>query len=213
MDAGVVVGYLVARLLGGAKRFADKKIDHLLEQLYERVWQRVGAEKALDRLAADPQNQVAQEWARASIEQAADHDPAFGHDLARLQGRLQRAAPDLLVYAPGADTVVGVNSGYLIKGPVTIHHHGAGGAQDWSEAGVGVKALAAAGVLLCIAGLGIFGFTLFSDMPDIGDPDFGEVPAGIPIAAAVFFSGFVLAAIASIAHGLRSRRGPGPYRT
>jgi len=209
MDPTVIVGYLVAKLLGRAGRFADQKVDGLLDRLFDRVWQRVGADRALDRLARDPQNDVAQEWARSSIEQAARADPGFAAELARLQRQLEQRAPDLLVYAPGAETVVGVNSGYLIHGPVTINQ-GGGDANDWSDASAAVKALAALGILLCVAGLGLFGYTMFADQPDLGDPDFGQTPAGIPLAAGIFFAGFVLAAIASVAHGLR-RRPPGPF--
>jgi hypothetical protein len=36
------------------------------------------------------------------------------------------------------------------------------------------------------------------------------MPQGIPIAAGIFFAGFVLAGIASVAHGLR-RHSPGPF--
>jgi hypothetical protein len=208
MDPTVIVGYLVAKLLGRAQKFADKQVDSLLDRLFDRVWQRVGGDRALDRLVRDPRNDVAQEWARSSIEHAARADPGFAAELARLQWQLEQRAPDLLVYAPGAETVVGVNSGYLIQGPVTIHQ--GSDAADWSDATATVKALAVLGIILCISGLGLFGYTMFADQPDLGDPDFAQTPAGIPVAAGLFFAGFVLAAIASVAHGLR-RRPPGPF--
>jgi hypothetical protein len=204
VDAGLVVGYLVAKLLGRAARFADAKVDKLLDSLYERVWRKVGGDKALDRLARDPQNDVAQEWAKSSIQQAATADPAFEQELARLQAELQRAAPDLLVYAPGAGTGVGVNSGYLIQGPVTIHNYGDDDT-DWSDAGTGVKILGVIAVLLCVAGLGLFGYTAFTHDPQFGDPNFGDPPPGIGVAAAVFFAGFVLAIVAGIANAFRRR--------
>jgi len=209
VDPTVIVGYLVAKLLGRAGRFADQQVDRLLDRLLDRVWQRVGGDRALDQLARNPRNEVAQEWARSSIEQAAHADPTFATELARLQHQLERQAPDLLVYAPGADTVVGINSGYLIQGPVTIHQ-GGGDAADWSDASAAVKAIAVLGIILCLAGIGLFGYVMFTDQPDLGDPDFGKTPEGIPLAAGLFFAGFVLAAIASIAHGLR-RRPPGPF--
>lgn len=208
MDPSIIVGYLVAKLMGSTRRFADRQVDKLLDTLTQRVWHRIGGDRALERLARDPQSDVAQEWARASIAQAAQADPGFAAELARLQRQLQQRAPDLLIYAPGADTVVGVNSGYLIRGPVTINQRVRD--DDWSDASAGVKALAAFAILLCLAGMGLFGLTVFSDRPDPGEPGFGEMPAGIPIAGAVFFAGFVLAAIASIANGFR-RRPPGPF--
>lgn len=208
MDPSVIVGYLVAKLMGSTRRFADRQVDKLLDALTQRVWNRIGGDRALERLARDPQNDVAQEWAKASIERAAHADPAWADELGRLQRQLQQRAPDLLVYAPGAETVVGVNSGYLIQGPVTIHQ-GASSSDDWSDASAGVKILATIGILLCLAGMGLFGVAVFGDHPVPGEPGFADVPAGIPVAAAVFFAGFVIAAIASVAHGMRRRpRGP-----
>ena len=209
MDPSIIVGYLVAKLMGSTKRFADRQVDKLLDTLTQRVWHRIGGDRALERLARDPQNDVAQEWARASIEQAASADPAWAAELARLQRQLQQRAPDLLVYAPGAETVVGVNQGYLIHGPVTINQR-TGGSEEWSDATTGVKVLAAIAILLCLAGMGLFGAAVLGPHPDPGEPGFADIPAGIPFAGAVFFAGFVLAAIASIAHGFR-RRPPGPF--
>lgn len=206
MDPSIIVGYLVAKLMGTGRRFADRQVDKLLDALTQRVWHRIGGDRALEQLSRDPQNDVAQEWARASIAQAAQVDPQFAAELARLQRQLQQRAPDLLVYAPGAETVVGVNSGYLIRGPVTINQGPR--VDDWSDASTGVKALAAFAILLCIAGLGLFGAAVLGDHPDPGEPGFGDMPAGIPVAGAVFFAGFVLAAIASIAHSFK-RRPPG----
>lgn len=206
MDPGMIVGYLVAKLMGSTRRFADRQVDKLLDSLTQRVWSRIGGDRALERLARDPQNDVAQEWARASIERAAAADPAFAAELARLQRQLEQRAPDLLVYAPGADTVVGVNSGYLIRGPVTINQRFGSSADDWSDASPAVKALAAFAILLCLGGIGLFGVAIFGHNPEPNDPGFADIPEGVPIAAAVFFAGFVLAAIASIAHGFGRRQ-------
>jgi hypothetical protein len=208
VDPTAIVGYLVAKLLGSAQRFADQQVDKLLDRLTNRVWQRLGGDRALDQLSRDPRNAVAQEWTRTSIEQAARADPAFATELARLQQQLEQRAPDLLVYAPGAGTVVGVNSGYLIQGPVTFNQ--TTDPADWSDASAVVKAIAVVAIFLCLAGLGLFGYTLFTDQPDLNDPNFGEMPQGIPVAAAIFFAGFILAGIASVTHGLR-RRSPGPF--
>ena len=52
----------------------------------------------------------------------------------------------------------------------------------------------------------IFGYTLFTDMPDIGDPDFGEVPPAIPLAFGVFFAGFVLLGIGALGRAFSNRR-------
>ena len=52
-----------------------------------------------------------------------------------------------------------------------------------------VKGLIVIGTLLALAGLGIFGYALFTGIPELGDPGFGETPAAFGIAAAVFFAG------------------------
>jgi hypothetical protein len=208
VDPTAIVGYLVAKLLGSAQRFADQQVDKLLDRLTNRVWQRLRGDRSLDQLSRDPRNEVAQEWARSSIDQAARADPGFAAELANLQRELERRAPDLLVYAPGAGTVVGVNSGYLIQGPVTFNQ--TTDADDWSDANPVVKLIAVLAITLCVAGIGLFGYTVFTDQPDLNDPNFGEMPSGIPVAAAIFFAGFVLAGIASVAHGLR-RRSAGPF--
>jgi hypothetical protein len=209
VDPGIIVGYLVAKLMGRAQTFADQQVEKLLDRLFNRVRQRVGDDRALDRLARDPRNEVAQEWARSSIEQAAGSDPTFAAELARLQQQLDQRAPDLLVYAPGAGTVVGINSGYLIQGPVTIHQ--GGDASDWSDASASVKVLAVLAIVLCLSGIGLFGYVVFSDQPGPGETGFGEMPEGLALAGGIFFAGFVLAAIASMAHGLRRRPPPGPF--
>ena len=77
---------------------------------------------------------------------------------------------------------------------------------DLSGAPAWVKGTIALGLLLAVAGLGIFGYTLFTDMPDLDDPNFGETPEGIPLAAGVFFAGFVLMGIASIGRAFSKRR-------
>ena len=43
-------------------------------------------------------------------------------------------------------------------------------------------------------------------MPDLDDPNFGETPSGIPLAAGVFFAGFLLLGIASIGRAFSKRR-------
>jgi hypothetical protein len=208
VDPGIIVGYLVAKLMGRAGRFADHQVDRLLDRLYGAVWHRLGGDKALQRLVSDPSNDVAQDWARSSIENWARSDYQFREELTRLQRQLQQRAPDLLVYAPGAETVVGINQGYMIHGPVTIHQ-GPRDPNDWSDATATVKVLATLGIMLCLAGMGLFGWVFFSDQPGPGEPGFAETPEGFALAGGVFFAGFVLAAIASVAHGMRRRpRGP-----
>jgi hypothetical protein len=77
---------------------------------------------------------------------------------------------------------------------------------DLSGAPLWVKFLIALGTVVAVAGICIFGYTLFTDMPDIGDPDFGEVPRGIPLAFGVFFAGFVLLGIGALGRTFSNRR-------
>lgn len=49
---------------------------------------------------------------------------------------------------------------------------------------------------VAVGGMGRFGYTLFTGIPDVGDPDFGRTPAAFGIAGAVFFAGFVMLAVA-----------------
>jgi len=66
--------------------------------------------------------------------------------------------------------------------------------------------------LVMLAAFGVFGFTLFTSS---NDPDAG-VPAGIPLAAAMFGGGFLLAAVASIVRAIAnpsSLRGSGRGRS
>jgi|GEM_PF-3139435 len=202
MDGGMIVGYLVAFLLGGAKRFADSKLDGMLKRLYERVKSEFRNDPALAQVEKNPRNEAAQQWLRSQLEEAAARDVALREELAGLQRALQQQAPNLLVYAPGADTVVGVNSGYFVGRDVIIHNPPFPGGLD-SRAPAWVKGLYVLGVLLCLGGLGLFFFTMFSEQPDFSDPNFGVLPAGIPAAFSVFFAGFFLIAIAALVTSLR----------
>ena len=56
-----------------------------------------------------------------------------------------------------------------IRGPVTINQGPR--TDDWSDASTGVKALAAFAILLCIAGLGLFGAAVLGDSDGAVDGD------------------------------------------
>jgi hypothetical protein len=77
---------------------------------------------------------------------------------------------------------------------------------DYSNAPVWVKFCIVLGSVVGVAGLFIFGYTLFTGMPDLNDPDFGAIPAGIPLAFGVFFAGFVILGIGSIGRAMSKRR-------
>ena len=208
MEPGIVVGYLVTFLLGGARRFADKTLDQLLSRLYRRVAGRLGAEPAFADLAGDPRDERAQRHARDSIAQLARRDQQFAAELTKLQRDLdQRGARNLVVHAPGAETVIGINKGVVVRhGNVYIDRRPVDPG-DISDSPVWIKVVIALGVLLTVAGLGLFGYTLFTWDRDLGSPDFGAVPDGFGQAAAVFFAGFVLLALGSVGRAM-TRRNP-----
>lgn len=210
MDPSLIVGYLVARLVGSATSFANQKVDDLLGRLFERVWQRLGGDPSLKRLAAEPENGAAQEWASARIAEASAADPALGEELMRLAGELRSIAPDLLVYAPNAETVVGVNSGYLIQGGnVVIHHHDAArSSQALRSAAPGVKLLAIASMLLIVSGLGTGFYAVLIDVPRRVHEPFSGFPKSGILAFGLFFAGFVLGAIVSAVLGLQPHPRP-----
>jgi hypothetical protein len=77
---------------------------------------------------------------------------------------------------------------------------------DLSGASGWVKTSIVLGAIFAVGGLMIFFYTLFTDMPDLGDPDFGETPDGIPLAFGVFFVGFILMGIGSMGRAFSKRR-------
>jgi hypothetical protein len=123
-------------------------------------------------------------------------DPQFAAQVARLQQELdRRGAQNLLIHAPGAETVIGVNSGVVVRdGHVHIDQRPPDPA-DLSADPPWIKAAVGLGMILAVAGLGLFGHTLFTWNPQPGSPDFTDPPDGFGSAAAVFFVGFVLVGI------------------
>jgi uncharacterized membrane protein (DUF485 family) len=74
------------------------------------------------------------------------------------------------------------------------------------RAGFGTKFLVVLAVFLCIGGIAVVAISAFSTNHDLTSPDFGKIPAGVPIGAGLFFAGFVLMAISSFSLALRRRR-------
>jgi hypothetical protein len=209
MDGGVVIGYLVTFLLGGAARLADRQLDGLLSGLWDRVRGRLRGSPALRDLTESPQDPSGQRRVRELVEDLAQRDPRWAAEIADLQHRLDRmGARQLFVNAPGSEIVVGVNHGVVVRnGTVVVnHHHGGGYGPDISTAAGWVKVLAVLGMALCVAGLGLFGYGVINHQPGFDDPDFGQPPPQLGLAAGLFFTGFVLAGIASVGTALQKRR-------
>jgi hypothetical protein len=204
IDGGLVVGYLTAALIRGGKRWADRNIDSLLDRLTTVVVQRMG-HRPLDRLAADPRDERLQREVGLTIDGAVSVDGAFARELAEVVDRLDRqGGRQVLNQVYAQMNVQAFDHGMAIGRDFNYFH--APDPTDYSGAPAWVKLFIVVGTLLAVAGLGLFGYTLFTDNPDLNDPSFGETPPGIGRAAAIFFAGFVILGIASLGRGLSKRR-------
>lgn len=79
-------------------------------------------------------------------------------------------------------------------------------AEQFRQSSALVKVMVVVGVLLILGGFGVFGFSLFADQPGLDSPDFGKVPQGVIVGAAMFFGGLVLSVIARVLATLQKRR-------
>jgi hypothetical protein len=79
-------------------------------------------------------------------------------------------------------------------------------AEQFRQSSALVKVMVVVGVLLILGGFGVFGFSLFTDQPALDSPDFGKVPEGVIVGAAMFFGGLVLSVIARLLSSLQKRR-------
>jgi hypothetical protein len=200
LDGGVIVGYLVAALVKGV---AEQSVGSLLRRLTARVRRRMG-DGPLDDLRRGSGDPVVREHVAQQIQRVAARDPIFARDLADVQWSLDQSGARYLlgdVHAYRSQMAVGNNpiaigsirTGY--RHPGDVRH-----APPWA------KGLIAVGMLLCIVGVGMFGHTMLTYQPDLSDPDFGRMPDGFGRAAAVFFGGFVLAAVGSLVAALTRDR-------
>jgi hypothetical protein len=204
VEGGLVVGYLTAAIVRGGQRWADRSLDSLLDHLTALVVRRMGR-GPLDRLAGNPRDERLQREVGLTIDGAVSVDRAFARELADLVAKLDRRGgrqilnqvyAQMNVQAFDHGTAIGRDFNYYHVPDPTDHS----GAPAW------IKLFIVVGTLAAIAGLGIFGYTVLTGMPDLHDPNFGETPAGIGVGAAVFFAGFVILGIASLGRGLSRRR-------
>lgn len=213
MDFGVAVGYLVAYLSGKAKRLADQAVNDLLERLYAKVALKLRHDPAMQRLEDDPSDDRAQADVVRSLSALAASGDQVVDDLRRLVAELdRREAQKLVVAAPVYGQVfqqVTASQGSIVGSigrDVNIFQDlEAHALNQLREAALWVKALVALGTCLAFVGLGIFFVTMFTHNPQPGDPDFADMPLGVPLAFGTFFTGLVLAGIASMTVSLRRR--------
>jgi hypothetical protein len=204
IDGGVVVGYLTVALARGATRLADRAFDGLLDKLVGEIKRRLGSEPE-ETLMHHPADPVSRQQIARDLQVAMRMDPSFARELEEVVAELDRLGGRNVINNVNAQlNVQAIGGGIAVGGDVT--YVDVPDPSDLSGAPVWVKATIALGLLLAVAGLGIFGYTLFTDMPDLDDPNFGETPEGIPLAAGVFFAGFVLLGIASIGRAFSRRR-------
>jgi hypothetical protein len=204
IDGGLIVGYLTAALARGGRRLTDRAVDALLDRLVDLVQQRLGS-GPFDTLGRKPGDAGAEAWVAGSIDAAARMDPALAEELSTLVAELDRRGgrslvnqvyADMNVQAIGGGVAVGRDFTYLnAPDPSDLS-----GAPLWAKTCIGI------GSALAVAGLGIFFYTLFTGIPDAGEPGFGETPAGIPLAFGVFFVGFILVGIGSLGRAMSRHR-------
>ena len=206
IDGGIVVGYLTAYLLRGARALADQAFESLLDRLAQVIERRLGA-RPLDQLERNPGDQDTQQRVSQTIQGAMQHDPQFSAEVRALAEQLDRMGGRQIINQVYAQTNVQAFGERAIAatGPVTITDVKVPDPTDWSDAPGWVKLFAIVGIILCVVGFLIFGYTLFTDNQSLNDPNFGKMPAGVPLAFGVFFVGFVIAAIGAVGRSLSKR--------
>ena len=204
IEGGLVVGYLTAALLGAGKRWADRRLDSLLDSLTGLVQEKLGT-RPVDNLRDTPTDPQAQRDLELVIDGAIARDQAFRAEVSRLVRELdQRNGRQLLNQVYANTNMQAFDNGMVVGRD--FNYFSAPDPSDLSGAPGWVKAFLVIGALFAMGGLAIFFITLFTQIPDLGDPDFGQTPPGIPLAFGVFFVGFVLMGIASIGRSLSKRR-------
>lgn len=204
IDGGLVVGYLTAALLRAGKRWGDRTLDQLLDRLTSLVAHRMGR-APLDRLAGNPRSSDVQRDVGLTLDGAISVDRAFARELAEVISALdQRGGRRLVNNVYSQMNVQAFDHGLAVGGDFNYFH--APDPTDISDAPGWVKVCIVLGSMLAVGGLFIFGYTLFTGIPDVDDPTFNDIPPGIPLAFGVFFAGFVVLGIASLGRAMSKRQ-------
>lgn len=204
IDGGLIVGYLTAALVRASQRWGDRTLDSMLDRLAALVARRLGRQP-LDRLARNPTDSSVQREVGLTIDGAVSVDKAFERELSKLVTELDRRGGRQVINQVYAQmNVQAFDHGIAVGGD--FNYFNVPDPTDLSTAAWWVKFCVVVGAVTAISGLFIFGYTLFTDMPDLNDPDFGETPPGIPLAFGVFFIGFVILGIGSLGRAMSRRR-------
>lgn len=204
IDGGIVVGYLVVALARGAERLADRAFDSLLDRLAGAIESRLGREPA-DTLTYHSGDPESEKRVARDLQVAMRMDPAFARALESLVQELDERGGRQIVNNVRAQVNVQAIEGGMAAGRDITYMH-VPDPSDLSGAPGWVKTSIVLGSIFAVGGLLIFFYTLFTDVPDLNDPDFGETPDGIPLAFGVFFVGFILMGIGSMGRAFSKRR-------
>ena len=204
IDGGLIVGYLTAALLRGGRRMADKTVDAMLDRLIDLVAERIGA-GPVDRLQAHPREDVIQREVGLVIDGAASGDTNFAHELAVLVAELDRRGGRQMINEVYAQiNVQAFDHGVAVGGD--FNYFNAPDPDDMSDAPGWVKFCIVLGWAIAVSGIFIFGYTLFTESSSANDASSSEPPAGVALAFAVFFVGFIISGIGAIGRSFSKRR-------
>ena len=189
LDSGVISGYLIAFLLRGARRLADRSFESLLDKLANVIEQRIGR-RPLETLQRNPGDTEANSRLCRKIEAAARTDQAFASELETLIRKLDRRGGRKVinqVYAQknvqafDQGIAVGRDLHFNVPDPTDLS-----GAPGW------VKTMYALGAVVAVLGLGYVMFTLKSD--------------GSPISFGVFILGCIMLLIGEVGRAMSKRK-------
>jgi hypothetical protein len=204
IDGGLVVGYLTAALVRGGQRWVDRTVDSLLDRLAGLVTRRLG-DAPVERLKANPGDEAVQREVSLTIDGALSANQAFAREIARLVAELdEKGGRELINQVYAQINVQAFDHGIAVGRD--FNYFNSPDPSDLSGAPPWVKFCIVLGAVICMTGLFIFGATLFTNVPSLDDPNFGEIPSGIPLAFGVFFLGFIILAIGSLGRAISRRR-------
>ncbi len=206
IEVGAVVGYLASQLLRGTRKTASMAVEELLDELAGVVTAELGG-KSLAGLRERPRDAHVRKRLGDRISAAARQDPMFADQLAHLLAELDtEGGPWFFNHVQAHTNAQAFGGGHAVVGNLTIvdmpNPNDLTGAPGWVKFFIGL------GGLVCLAGMAIFGYTLFTDVAEanVNAPPTLGPPPGIVMAAAVFFAGFVMLGIGAFGRSVSHDR-------